>query len=61
MTPTEIKKIREKLGVTQEALSHLIGVSFQTVNRWERGISKPSRLAIEKIITLSKKEIVHEH
>lgn len=59
MTPLEIKRIREKLGMTQEALAHLLGVSFQTINRWERGIYKPSRLALEKIKALEQKECKH--
>ncbi len=54
MTPTEIKDIRVKLGVSQEKLAQLIGVSFGTINRWERGISKPSNLAMEKIKELTK-------
>lgn len=49
MNAEEIKIIRERLGLTQEALARLIGVSFQTINRWERGSFKPSPLALEKI------------
>lgn len=49
MSPHELKEIRNKLGLTQEALARLIGVSFQTVNRWERGLFKPSPLAVEKL------------
>lgn len=56
MNGEEIKDIRQKLGISQEALAHLIGVSFQTVNRWERGVFKPSRLALEKIKQLTKKD-----
>lgn len=59
MNAMEIKEIRERLGLTQEALAHLIGVSFQTINRWERGIFKPSRLALEKIKQLEEKEKVN--
>lgn len=59
MNSTEIKEIRERLGLTQEALAHLLGVSFQTINRWERGAFKPSRLALEKIKQLEEKEKVN--
>lgn len=55
MSATDIKEIREKLGLTQEALAHLLGVSFQTINRWERGLFKPSKLALEKIKQLEEK------
>lgn len=49
MTGKEIREWRKQMGLTQERLAQLIGVSFQTVNRWERGIFKPSNLAIEKV------------
>lgn len=55
MNAIEIKEIRERLHLTQEALAHLLGVSFQTVNRWERGIFKPSHLALEKIKQLKER------
>ena len=45
----DIKETRQKLGLTQEDFAHLIGVSFSTVNRWEQGHTKPSRLALDKI------------
>jgi len=54
ITPKEIKALRKRLKLSQEALAHLIGVTFQTVNRWETGAFKPSRLALEKIKNLQK-------
>lgn len=56
--PIEIKEIRQKLGMSQEGLAKLIGVSFQTINRWERGVHEPSPLALEKIRALQKEELV---
>lgn len=41
----EVKNVRQKLGISQEELAHEVGVSFATVNRWENGNYKPSRLA----------------
>ena len=52
MNGIEIKSLRSRLGLTQEALAPIVGVSTQTINRWERGIHKPSRLAIEKMKSL---------
>jgi len=54
MKPEEIKALREKLRLSQEDMGPIINVSFQTINRWERGINKPSRLAIEKLKALAK-------
>lgn len=43
MTGERLRRLRERLGLTQEALAHLLGVAFATVNRWENvaGISGP--------------------
>lgn len=38
----DIKKIRIKTFLTQEAFAKELGVSFNTVNRWETGKQKPS-------------------
>ena len=36
-----IKRLRRERELTQEALAELLGVSFQSVSRWERGESYP--------------------
>lgn len=38
----DIKDIRQKSLLSQEAFAQILGVSFTTVNRWETGKSKPS-------------------
>lgn len=40
-----VKQVRLQLKMTQEDLAHELGVSFATVNRWEKGSYNPSRLA----------------
>lgn len=42
----EIRIRRKVLGISQEALAHRIGVSFATVNRWEKGLHAPRSEAI---------------
>jgi DNA-binding transcriptional regulator YiaG len=44
-----IKKLREQLHLTQEAMAETLGVSFATVNRWENGWTVPSKLALRQI------------
>ncbi len=34
-----LKKLREEAGLSQQALSHKIGVAVTTISRWERGES----------------------
>jgi DNA-binding transcriptional regulator YiaG len=38
----QIKHVREKLFLSQEAFAKELGVSFATVNRWETGRCKPN-------------------
>ena len=45
----ELKKLRQQQGWSQKDFARNLGVSFATVNRWENGKTKPSRLAQEKI------------
>ena len=44
-----IKYIRKVAYLSQESFAKEIGVSFSTVNRWERGKSKPNYSAMKKI------------
>jgi transcriptional regulator with XRE-family HTH domain len=39
---THLTKIRRKLGLPQEQMARLLGVSFASVNRWEAGHSSPT-------------------
>lgn len=50
-----IKSTRQQLGLSQEELAHRLGVSFTSVNRWENGQTKPSKLAKKQIDLLCKK------
>jgi DNA-binding transcriptional regulator YiaG len=45
-----IRALRATLGLTQERLVVLLGVSFASVNRWEKGKSRPSALTWRKIV-----------
>ena len=40
-----IRKIRNELGLTQEAFAHAISSTHTTVNRWENDKSTPNRMA----------------
>lgn len=43
--PETVKEIRRQLSLSQEDLARALGISFATVNRWENGLVKPSKLA----------------
>jgi DNA (cytosine-5)-methyltransferase 1 len=46
MEQTEFSKLRERAGVTIEALAGLVGFSARTLYRWERGEAVPRRAAV---------------
>ncbi|MFH1902125.1 MAG: helix-turn-helix domain-containing protein [Candidatus Omnitrophota bacterium] len=50
----DIKKIRNKLNLTQEQLAYELGVSWTTISRWENDKVKPSPLALKQIQILCK-------
>jgi len=41
MEEKDIKKLRLEFGLSQERFARLLGVSLQTVRRWESGVSRP--------------------
>jgi len=50
--PSRVRTVRARLELTQAKLADQIGVSFATINRWENGQSRPTRLAWQQIIDL---------
>lgn len=50
--PVALQEIRARAGLTQERLAQALGVSFVSVNRWERGASDPSPALARKIFQL---------
>lgn len=46
---TKLKHTRQKLFMTQESLATELNVSVATINRWERGHSKPNLTAMKNL------------
>jgi putative transcriptional regulator len=44
-SPAAIRALRLALGFTQEDFAHHVGVTVASMNRWEKGTTRPSRLA----------------
>ncbi|MGC9524192.1 MAG: helix-turn-helix domain-containing protein [Limnospira sp.] len=44
--PTLLRTVRHELGLSQSKLAQRLGVSSQTINRWENGHSRPSQLSM---------------
>ncbi|MBM3242134.1 helix-turn-helix domain-containing protein [Candidatus Poribacteria bacterium] len=49
MNPNEIKILRQQLNLSQEKFATILGVSFATVNRWEKGHNQPCGKALSSL------------
>lgn len=47
-----IRELRQTLKLTQNNFAIQLGVTFTTINRWEKGHATPSPLALRQIDTL---------
>ncbi len=54
--PRHVKRVRARLGLTQQALADQLGVAFSTVNRWENGQVRPSPLSWSQL-----QDLVRDH
>ncbi len=55
MENKQIKGLRIELGLSQEKFAQLLGVSMQTVRRWEEGLTKPLPILSLKLEELRKR------
>ena len=44
-----ILKLRVKLNISQEKLAEMLDVAFESVNRWENGHFKPTKIQKERL------------
>ena len=50
-----VRAVRRELKMTQEELAHELGITVGTVNRWENGRFRPSKLARATLIEFAGK------
>jgi len=55
LTAEEIKQKRKEAGMTQEQLAHKLGVAVATIQRWEKGVHRPSPMAARQLWRALKK------
>lgn len=48
-----IKELRDKLDLTQEQLAQKVGVTFSTINNWEKGNRTPHPFLFQKILEMA--------
>ena len=54
--PSEIRRLRIRLNLSQQKFAEKLGVSITTVVRWENSIANPSPLALEKLLRLKRRQ-----
>ncbi|MBC7564353.1 MAG: DNA-binding transcriptional regulator [Gemmatimonadaceae bacterium] len=54
LTPSQIKKIREKTRLSQAAFARRLNTSSSTVEKWEIGAKRPSGLALKMLAVVKK-------
>jgi len=52
----EVRELRKRLGLTQDAFAFKLGVAPYTVRRWESGKTKPSKMAQKLLSEIETKE-----
>ena len=50
-----VRALRRELRMTQEEFAHELGITVGTVNRWENGRFRPSKLARASILDFAAK------
>jgi len=50
----DIRQLRERLGLSRDALARKLGVSVKTIYLWEKGKAKPSPMAQQRLEELEK-------
>ncbi|MBP9019630.1 MAG: helix-turn-helix transcriptional regulator [Bacteroidales bacterium] len=48
-----IKELRDKLDLTQEQLAQKVGVTFSTINNWEKGSRTPHPFLFQRLMEMA--------
>jgi len=48
-----VKELRYKLGLTQEQFAQKVGVTFSTINNWEKGNRTPHPFLFQRLLEMA--------
>jgi DNA-binding XRE family transcriptional regulator len=51
--PNLIKELRDKLDLTQEQFAQKVGVTFSTINNWEKGNRQPHPFLFQRLLEMA--------
>ena len=49
---SQARKLRERLGLTQEKFAQKVGVTFSSVNHWENGKRTPQPFLVRRLVEM---------
>lgn len=52
--PPLVKRLRKRMGLTQEQFAQEVGVTFSTVNQWENGHRRPQPYLLKRLLEIQK-------
>ncbi len=52
----DVQQLRQRLGMSRDALARELGVTYKTIYLWEKGKAKPSPMAQQKLEELEKQK-----
>lgn len=47
-----VKRLRQRMGLTQEQFAREVGVTFSTVNLWENGHRRPQPYLLKRLLEM---------
>lgn len=47
-----VRRLRERMGLTQEQFAQEVGVTFSTVNQWENGHRRPQPYLLKRLLEM---------
>ena len=50
--PELVKRLRKRMGLTQEQFAREVGVAFSTVNLWENGHRRPQPYLLNRLLEM---------
>ena len=54
-SPSEIRALRERLNISQAVLASVMNTSANSIQKWERGVKRPSGTALKLLNLLDRK------
>ena len=52
--PQLVRRLRERMRLTQEQFAQEVGVTFSTVNQWENGHRRPQPYLMRRLLEMKK-------